>query len=85
MARVLLLDNGQPHDIFEVVEVTDGVVRARSPFLFEIGEELKVRIERDGTVVDASARVRGHVGTGEDRVTELELADQSEPRRVVSG
>jgi hypothetical protein len=71
--RVLLLDDGKVCDVFEAVDVADGVVRARSPFLFEIGEELNVRIERDGKTVDAVARVRGHSGTGDDRVTELEL------------
>jgi hypothetical protein len=40
-------------------------VRARSPFLFEIGEELALRIDDK----DARARVRAHV----EGVTELEL------------
>src|SRR6185503_10476522 len=62
MARVLLLDNGTPHDIFEVVEVSQGLIRARSPFLFEIGEELELRIEDGDKVTDATARVRAHVG-----------------------
>ncbi len=71
--RVLLLDDGQPHDVFELVELTDGVVRARSPYLFELGEEVKLRIERDGGATeDVTARVRAHVGTG-DKITELEL------------
>ena len=73
--RVLLLDDGQLHDVFDVVEVTDTLVRARTPFLFEIGEELRLRIERDGGAADeVAARVRGHVG-GADRITELELAE----------
>ncbi|HSN26982.1 MAG TPA: hypothetical protein VLT45_11865 [Kofleriaceae bacterium] len=74
MARVLLLDNGIPHDIFEVVEVTDGLIKARSPYLFEIGEELKLRIENGKSVRDVAARVRAHVGSpGGDKLTELEL------------
>ena len=73
MARVLLLDNGTPHDVFEVVEMSKGLVRARSPFLFEIGEELELRIEDGGTVTDTTARVRAHVGPGADKITELEL------------
>ncbi len=72
MARVLLLDNGMPHDIFEVVEVTGGVIKARSPYLFEIGEELKLRIENGESVREAVARVRAHVGT-DDKITELEI------------
>ena len=79
--RVLLLDDNDAHDVFEVVGLTEGVVRARSAFLFEIGEELRVRIEQDGTTSEAIARVRAHVGPSEARITELELTDQSEPRR----
>jgi len=72
MARVLLLDNGTPHDIFEVVAVTPDVVRVRAAYLFEIGEELQLRIDDGDTV---TARVRGHVGPAgdADKITELEL------------
>ena len=74
MARVLLLDNGTPHDIFEVVEVTEALIKARSPYLFEIGEELKLRIENGASVKEAVARVRAHVGNpGDDKITELEI------------
>jgi len=73
MARVLLLDNGTPRDIFEVVEVTEGLVKARSPYLFEIGEEIRIRIENGDSTREAVARVRAHVGAGSDKVTELEL------------
>jgi len=83
--RVLLVDDGKISDVFDVVDLVDGVVRVRTPFLFEVGEELKLRLERDGTVTDATARVRAHAGTGDDKVTELELGDQSEPRRMVTG
>jgi hypothetical protein len=65
MPRVLLVEAGATHDVFEVVEVADGIVRARSPFLFEIGEELKLTID-DKAV---TARVRAHT----DGITELEL------------
>jgi hypothetical protein len=64
--RVVLVEGGATHDVFEVVEVAEGLVRARTPFLFEIGEELKLRIDDK----DVTARVRGHV----DGVTELELS-----------
>ena len=72
--RVLVLDNGVWHDVFEVLEVTDHLVRARSQFLFEIGETLNLRIERGDTVTEASARVRAHAAAADDTlVTELEL------------
>jgi hypothetical protein len=74
---VLLVDAGQAVDVFELVELTEGLVRVRAAFLFELGEELQLRIERDGSTVDTAARVRAHVGTGTDRVTELELGERT--------
>ena len=65
MPRVLLVEAGTTHDVFDVVEVADGIVRARSAFLFEIGEELKLTFDDK----PATARVRAHTGG----VTELEL------------
>jgi hypothetical protein len=56
--------------VFEVVVIEDSLVRVRSAFLFEIGEELKLSIERDGKAIEAQARVRGHATDG---VTELEV------------
>ena len=67
-------------DVFEVIAVVGDVVRARSPFLFEIGEHLRVRVEHDGTVFEAVARVRAHLGQDDARITELDLVDRSEPR-----
>jgi hypothetical protein len=69
--HVLLVDDGQPRDVFEVVSLDDALVRARSPFLFEVGEELHLRIEQGGTVREVTARVRAHVG--DPKLTELEL------------
>ena len=69
-ARVLLLEAGSAHDVFDVVAVEDGLVRVRTAFLFEIGEELKLSIEREGQTTEALARVRAHMTDG---VTELEL------------
>jgi hypothetical protein len=71
--------------VFEVVAVADGVVRARTAFLFEVGEEMRVRIEQGDSVIDATARVRAHTGDAAARVTELEVSEQSTPRRMVSG
>ncbi len=82
--RIVVHDNAKFHDVFEVVSTTNNVIRVRSPFLFEIGEVLHVRIERDGCVYEATAQVRSH--TGDDvPVTELEISHASEPHSVVSG
>ena len=76
-ASVLLVDAGQTHDVFDVVEVTDALLRVRTAFLFDIGEEMKVRIEQNGAVFEAMARVLGHSGAADDTITELELADRA--------
>jgi hypothetical protein len=85
VARVLLLDEDKACDVFEVVELTDTFVKARSPFLFEIGEQMKLRIEQDGNVHEAVARVRAHVGPPDDKVTELEIASRGSARKMVVG
>lgn len=68
--RVLLLEAGSARDVFDVVAVDDALVRVRSAFLFEIGEELKLAIERDDGRTEVFARVRAHTRDGE---TELEV------------
>ena len=72
-ARVVLLEGGSEHDVFELVELTEGVARVRTAFLFDVGEELKLRVDRDGTVTDTVGRVRTHTGPADARITELEL------------
>jgi hypothetical protein len=83
--RILVLDDDRSHEVFDVLGITDGVARVRTPFLFELGEQLNVRIEQDGSVSEALARVRAHLGPEDARVTELELSERSEPRRMVNG
>ncbi len=73
--RVLVIDGDRSHDVFDVVGIADGIARVRSPLLFEVGEELTVRIEQDGAVTETTVRVRGHVGPADARITELELLD----------
>ncbi|MDB4964302.1 MAG: hypothetical protein JWP01_4301 [Myxococcales bacterium] len=73
--RVLVIDGDQSHDVFEMLGIEDGIARVRSPLLFEIGEELAVRIEQDGGVTEHTVRVRAHLGPADAQVTELELLD----------
>lgn len=77
--RLLVLDGGAAHEVFDVLGVSSNLIRVRSAFLFEVGEELAVRLEVDGTVSDAVARVRSHLGPDDARITELELAERTEP------
>ncbi|MGE0868652.1 MAG: hypothetical protein AB7P03_08825 [Kofleriaceae bacterium] len=85
LLRLLIVDNGQSHEVFEVISIDGDLVRVRSAFLFEIGEELTVQLERDGSICDAIAQVHSHVVTDGRTTTELTLSERTEPRRIVSG
>jgi hypothetical protein len=78
MRVIVLADGGaDEYAVFDALSVAGGVARVRSPLLFEVGEELVVRVEEDGKPpLHATARVRAHV----DGVTELELVDRAAPR-----
>ena len=78
--RVLVVDGEAQHEVFDVLELAGDVIRVRSALLFELGEELSVRIERGGSVRHATARVRAHTGPEDARITELELSDRAAPR-----
>lgn len=69
---MLLVEGGETVDVFELVELGEATARVRTPYLFEIGEELKLQVERDGQAIAMTGRVRSH--TDEDApITELEL------------
>jgi hypothetical protein len=70
VARIGLVNGEVSVDVFELVDNADPIIAVRSPFLFEIGEELQIRIESSGSSRDATVRVRAHRADG---VTELEL------------
>jgi hypothetical protein len=75
LPRVLVVEGDAQHEVFDVVEAEPGLIRVRSAFLFELGEELRVRLVQAGRVLDATARVRAHTGPSDDRVTELEISE----------
>jgi len=72
---VLVVEGGAAYDVFEVIELTEDVARVRATYLFEIGEELTLRVEREGATVEVPARVRAHAGPPDAPITELELLD----------
>jgi hypothetical protein len=71
LPRVELVEGDGTRDVFEVISIDDAVICARSPFLFELGEELHLRIEDAGGSRDVTVRVRAH--TGDPKLTELEV------------
>lgn len=84
MPRLLVQGGTAPIEVFDVVGVAQNVIQVRSAFLFELGEELSVQIEQDGSVSEATARVRAHRGSADIRTTELEISGRSEPRLLAS-
>jgi hypothetical protein len=82
LPRVVVVEDGESYDVLEVIEASEMVVRARVPFWFEVGEELKLRIEHDGQVREAVWRVRGHAAV--ERILELEVTEL-EDSQVVAG
>jgi hypothetical protein len=66
--RLVLVDGTGSADVFELIDVGNPTIVARAPFLFEVGEELHVRL--DGR--DLTVRVLRHRPDG---VTELEPAE----------
>ena len=75
--RVLLVDGGKTHDVFEVLELAEGSARVRTAFLFELGEDLRLRIEDAGGTFEVAARVVAHTGPADDKTTELELFERT--------
>jgi hypothetical protein len=63
--------NGASYDVFEVVSFDDKQLVVRGLLLFEVGERLRLAVERDGAVTELGARVESHTGTGDDVVTRL--------------
>lgn len=78
----MVVDGGVQHDVLELQDFSDHLIRVRTAFLFEVGEELSVRIEHGGDASDVTARVRAHSGPADARITELEISDRSAPRRA---
>ncbi|CAN5892922.1 hypothetical protein BH11MYX2_BH11MYX2_16140 [soil metagenome] len=71
--RAYAVEGDKTMDIFDVQSVDENILRVRTPLLFEIGEELSVRIVDDSSTRDTFVRVRAHVGPSDMRVTELEI------------
>ena len=70
MPRATVIDDTGTHDVLEVITLVGTTLRVRSPYLFEIGEELRLEIEDGATRREVTAVVRGHDA---DHVSELQL------------
>ncbi|TMQ19081.1 MAG: hypothetical protein E6J90_05880 [Deltaproteobacteria bacterium] len=75
--RILVACGDAEHELFDVLDLSGDILRVRSAFLFELGEELTVRLEQDGRTSEVRVRVRAHTGPDDARLTELEIADRA--------
>lgn len=72
-------------DAFEVVTAAEHNVRVKTPWLFEIGEELTLRITRGGAIANVKARVARHATVEGELVTALDLLEVRPLRTVITG
>lgn len=73
LPRLRVVDEAGEHEVFEVLASSATQLTVRSALLFELGEELTVRIEEGGATSEATVRVRAHGGPAEAPVTELDI------------
>jgi hypothetical protein len=77
--------NGATYEPFEVVTFEGAKLVVRGPLLFEVGENLRLKVERDGNVSEVKVRISAHAGSGEDVLTELTVLETQPVKRLISG
>jgi hypothetical protein len=81
--------NGASYEMFDIVSYEGETLVVKGPLLFEVGETLRLKLERDGNVSELRVRVAAHAGTGlgddGDVMTEIRVVDSQPVKRLVSG
>ncbi|MBP9088107.1 MAG: hypothetical protein KBG15_18440 [Kofleriaceae bacterium] len=85
--RAFVLDDSgtQGAELFTIEELSGDTVAVRCAYLFDIGEELMLRIERGHDRFEARARVIRVMEYRPQHLMELELFAVGETTRVVTG
>ena len=84
--RVTLLGaNGTTYDVFEVVSYEGNKLVVTGPLLFEIGETLRLKVERDGNISELMVRIDAHTGAGDEVQTSITVVEVQPVKRMVSG
>ena len=83
--RVTLLSNGTTYDVFDVVSYEGNKLVVRGTLLFEIGETLRLKVERDGNISELMVRIDAHSGAGEEVQTSITVVEVQPVKRMVSG
>jgi hypothetical protein len=77
--------NGTTYDVFEVVSYEGNKLVVKGPLLFEIGETLRLKVERDGNVSELKVKVTAHTGSGDDVQTAITVVETQPVRKLISG
>ena len=78
---VAVLGGDASYDMFDVVTIDAAGAKLRGRLLFEIGEELELRITRGAATAVARGRVVGHDTSGGGIVSSLVFVDAPELKR----
>jgi hypothetical protein len=83
----VLGDAGASYDVFDLVSFDDKRVVVRGSLLFEVGEQLHLRIDRAGEVTEVRGRVEQHVApNGEPGMqTEIAVLEVVPVRKLITG
>jgi hypothetical protein len=86
LVRVCALGaDGTSYDVFDLVTYDDSKLVVRGPLMFEVGEVLRLKVERDGNVSELKVRVDSHTGSGDDVLTAITVVETLPVKRMVSG
>jgi hypothetical protein len=84
--RVTLLgSNGTTYDVFDVVSYEGNKLVVKGPLLFEVGETLRLKVERDGNISELMVRIDAHTGAGEELQTSITVVEVQPVKRMISG
>ena len=84
--RVAVVGEAGTYELFAVDAVDGAGARVRSPVLFEVGEEVPLRLSRGEATGDVRARVTAHERAGDDTITVLVFVEgETEARRLLGG
>jgi len=84
--RVTVLGaNGTTYDVFEVVSYEGNKLVVTGPLLFEVGETLRLKVERDGNITELKVKITGHTGSGDAVQTAITVVETQPVKRLVSG
>ena len=77
IAVAVCIDGREPYRMFEVVTLTEAKAELRGPLMLELGEQLSLRLTRDGRTIDVDGRITGVTRPADhsDPVTTVELTD----------